>query len=360
MTFGRVKNISELRRCATEILEKSTALPFRWYGKSYKCFYCMTTFTEASHLKDHAKEEHSDAKHANVVKNYLYNYKPIYVDISDLSCKICCAITPTLDDFFDHMSNAHNANHTSDLRSAFIGFKLTDGKVSCLFCGMVYDYFGSLLNHIHKSHERSGCLLCHHCGKGFQRQSLLVRHIKGIHEKTGYHCRYCDKQFQKEHQCRYHEASVHKERNLKCPQCPEKFYGNNQRLHHLRIVHKQDCVSCEKCGKQFPVRSQLVYHDKRVHLKEKNSVCGICGRTFFGEANLKLHMVSHVDDKPFSCRYCKKHFARKRTVAIHERIHTNDKRCVCKICGEAFVQTTSLNLHMKKHWSVLNRNVELN
>lgn len=316
----------------------------------------MTSYADANDFRTHVRDEHPKFKYINVLKSFLSSYRPMYLDISDLTCKSCDKRLGNLDEFIDHIIDSHEIVFDRSCLDAFLCFKLTNLKISCLSCRAEFEFFGSLLNHVFKAHsqDRRGLLLCDHCGKGFQRQYLLSKHIKDAHEQSGYKCRHCSKSFQREHQWRYHELSVHKERKFKCKECGASFYGHNQKVQHLRTVHKVGCVKCDLCDKQFPVLSQLVYHKKRVHLKEKNCVCGVCGRSFFSESGLKLHMVSHGDEKPFECRFCKKAFARRTNLVVHERIHTNDKRCVCKVCGEAFIQTASLKLHMKKHWAASN------
>lgn len=76
-----------------------------------------------------------------------------------------------------------------------------------------------------------------------------------------------------------------------------------------RKKHEHSGKSCKFCSAVFENSIQLYKHMEEMHENEKNVVCTLCGKKFFKEWNLKLHMNIHSGVKPFMCEICGASFA---------------------------------------------------
>ncbi|KAL1115344.1 hypothetical protein AAG570_007374, partial [Ranatra chinensis] len=104
-----------------------------------------------------------------------------------------------------------------------------------------------------------------------------------------------------------------------------------------------------------------------------NCECGICGRRFYRNCSLALHLKSHDSEaggagclrfysvselvrheatcsprsRPYQCQYCKKCYSQKSVLKKHLVIHTGE-RLTCALCGIDFTQKSSLLRHVKR------------
>lgn len=312
---------------------------------------------DSTRLKQHTKEEHQNAKLKNLLRSLLRTTR-VKLDISEMSCKMCMKSVTDLDAFLDHASEIHDLKFNRQLRDNMFTFKLSDDGMFCHECGQSFRFFGPLLKHAHRYHNKSSTFLCEICGQGFVAKANVDSHIRNVHSLNQCRCNKCYKTFSTPYALTLHYEKLHKTDKLKCPKCPEVLGSRYLKKRHLALVHdvKSSQFCCDQCPKVFTFMSKLVQHKSRIHLKEKTVTCEICGFKVFNKELLKRHMVRHDDSRPFQCEICKKSFQRKKTLEFHRRIHTNDKRYVCKDCGKAFVQVTSLKLHIRVHHSTLHEN----
>lgn len=344
----------KLRTLLLNIMQKSTAIPFRRRGNKFLCFYCESTFYNASELKKHSERDVLEMDKNVNLQSLIVRHTPglssVKIDITNLSCKLCSKTIGNIENFLDHLDNEHNEKLSKEALKCILEFKLTDDKVTCLICGDQFQYFGPLLLHTYRTHTCRQ-FICEICGLSFASKGSVFRHTQGAHPTANFPCRHCDKKFYAVHRRDDHERRTHDVNHLKCNVCSEILGSEYKRDTHLALVHNVwiNEFKCTKCPKAFRYKNHLVIHDKRVHLKEKNKTCQVCGDKFFNNYLLKLHMVRHSDARPFQCDTCNKTFPRKRALETHTRIHTNDRRCVCKLCGKAFIQTASLKQHLKVH-----------
>ncbi|XP_026749287.1 zinc finger protein OZF-like [Galleria mellonella] len=348
-----------LIKLLTVLLENTTAMPFRWCANKYMCFFCCCTFIDSSKLKEHTREEHQSPKLKNVLKRCIRN-STIKLDISEIACKKCPKTIKNLDDFLEHAAVVHELVFNREVSAHVFTFKLSDEGMNCHECGQSFRFFGPLLKHAHRYHNKSSPFLCEICGRGFVGRANVDSHIKHTHSGTQNQCKKCQDVFPTLHSLKTHYEKVHK--RMKCPKCPEVLGSRYLRKRHLALVHdvQTSQFHCDECPRMFTEKSKLVQHKSRIHLKEKTVTCEICGFKVFNKESLRRHMVRHDDSRPFECEICKKAFQRKKTLDFHRRIHTNDKRYVCKDCGKAFVQVTSLKLHIRVHHSTINESTTWN
>ncbi|XP_068625795.1 zinc finger protein 420-like isoform X6 [Battus philenor] len=343
----------ELAKLLAIILEYSTIMPFRWCGNKYMCFYCCRDFIDSLKLKQHTREEHKGAKLRKLIRSIVGQTR-IKLDISEIACIKCPKAMETLEDFLIHVADGHDMWVDREISRDLLCFRLSDEGMSCIDCGAQFRFFGPLLAHVHKYHNKASTFLCEICGQGFVAKANVDSHVKNVHSNTSSHCDKCDKTFSSNYALSNHYMKVHRSDKLRCPKCPEILASRYLKKRHLALVHdvKSSQFACELCSKVFTTKSALVQHTSRVHLKEKSVGCEICGFKVFSKELLKRHMVKHDDTRPYQCEYCKKSFQRKKTLEYHRRIHTNDKRYACSECGKAFVQVTSLKLHLRVHHSI--------
>lgn len=341
----------ELTNFITIILENSSIVPFRWAANKYMCFYCCHSFVESENLKIHTIEEHKGANLKNVLRTLVPSSR-IKLDTSEIFCTICGLQFLVFKHFLDHLQSLHDFKFNKEIANSLFTFHLSDNILFCQDCTQEFRFFGTLLRHAHKHHNKFRTFLCEMCGQGFVAQANMVSHMRNVHTYTkSFTCRKCDKEFRSTYCLQVHCEKVHRTDMLKCPKCPEILSSQYFKKRHLALVHdvKKLQFKCDQCDLLFTMRSRLIQHKLRTHLKQRTVACDVCGFKVFNKELLKRHMVRHDDTRPFECEVCEKAFQRKKTLDIHMRIHTNDKRYVCKECGKAFVQMTSLKLHVKLH-----------
>ncbi|XP_019964884.2 zinc finger protein 260-like [Paralichthys olivaceus] len=131
-----------------------------------------------------------------------------------------------------------------------------------------------------------------------------------------------------------------------CGVCGKRFATEeNLRLHLQTYIRSNDC---EVCGKHFDGHQQLEMH-MRTHTGEKPYICSVCGKAFAQNGNLMGHMRRHTGERPYVCSVCSQGFSSKESMRDHMRIHTGEKPFLCSICGKGFRQRGTLKTHMMIH-----------
>lgn len=318
-----------MRNNVVQVLVKSTVMPFRWLKSSYRCFYCYDIFQDASELKNHQASHTGDQIKTQAMSNY---WEPVvYVDISNLSCKLCPEKITDLYDLIDHLVAKHEVVYNKDVGICMVAFKLDNFSVSCLACGASFYTFGPLLHHTNKDHKGTSAILCEVCGQHFKDATLLRLHVKTVHENTGLLCPECGEKFETRSKLKTHQKNQHDlDKKYKCLVCSQTFQSHYKRSRHMAAEHKnRQEIKCLHCPKTFVFRSMMMTHLRDTHLKVRNHICGVCGWKAFNSNRLKNHMYKHSGEKNFKCEACDKAFTTKKIMRAHfARMHKSPQPAV--------------------------------
>ena len=151
------------------------------------------------------------------------------------------------------------------------------------------------------------------------------------------------------------------ERQFKCEHkgCEKSFaYQTHLRFHvqHAHMGYSPYICDFEGCGRCFYTEHHLVVH-LRTHTEVKPFVCPYekCKKAFSTTGNLRNHIRTHTGEKPYKCSHkgCNKGFAELSSLKKHELTHTGEKPHPCRFCGRCFSQAGSRNTHERlKHKDV--------
>ncbi|XP_039761906.1 zinc finger protein 879-like isoform X1 [Pararge aegeria] len=311
-----------MRNNVLQVLLKSTIMPFRWLKSSYRCFYCYEIFQESSDLKNHQHVHIGDEIKEQAMNNY---WDPVvYVDISNLSCKLCPENVTDLYELIDHLIAQHGVVYNKDVGICMVAFKLDNFTVYCLACGASFYTFGPLLHHTNKDHKGTSAILCDVCGQHFKDSNLLRLHVKTIHENMGLLCPECGEKFETRSKLKTHQKNQHDiDKKYKCLVCSLTFQSHYKRSRHMATEHKnRQEIKCLHCPKTFVFRSMMMTHLRDTHLKVRNHICGVCGWKAFNSNRLKNHMYKHSGEKNFKCEACDKAFTTRKIMRAHfARMH---------------------------------------
>lgn len=301
-----------MRKNVSQVLEKSTLMPFRWLKNSYRCFFCYEIFKEPQELKSHQKVHETDDIKMKMKAYYEYT---VYVDISNISCKLCPENIDNLYSLIDHLILKHDVVFNKDIGICMNEFRLNDLTVSCVLCGGSYQTFGHLLVHTNKYHKGFSNMLCDICGVHFRTRTRLREHIN-MHQNKTVQCNFCDESMAPT-KMRTHLQKAHN-KTYKCSDCDEVLETHYKRAQHMMLVHnKREKIQCPHCPLTFVFRSIMIRHVKETHLQEKDAVCVICGWQTFEGGRMKRHMMRHSNEKNFKCSGCGKCFKTKKNMKAH-------------------------------------------
>ncbi|MDP0561887.1 MAG: C2H2-type zinc finger protein [Candidatus Endonucleobacter sp. (ex Gigantidas childressi)] len=117
---------------------------------------------------------------------------------------------------------------------------------------------------------------------------------------------------------------------------------------HTKAPVREKNSLCTVCGKGFMGPWSLREH-ARIHTGERPYACKVCGRSFSAKGNLSKHMISHSDERPFRCTGCDKVFKSNPNLLAHKRIHTGEKSFICQYCPKTFMSKAHLTVHVRVH-----------
>ncbi|XP_028041258.1 oocyte zinc finger protein XlCOF26-like [Bombyx mandarina] len=318
----RKEQRQRLRNNVIQVLINSTVIPFRWLKSSYRCFYCYDIFEESSDLKAHQIAHADDEIKHRTMNNY---WEPVvYVDVSELSCRLCPEMLSDFYELIDHLVSKHDIDYNTEVGSCMVPFKIDDLTLSCLICGANFFTFGPLLQHTNKDHKGTSRILCEICGQNFKDGVMLKAHVKVAHENAGLLCTECGEKFETKCKLKTHQKHQHDiEKKYVCLVCPLSFQSHYKRSRHMATEHdNREVINCPHCPKTFVFRSMMMTHVRDAHLKVKNHICGVCGWKAVNTNRLKNHMYKHSGEKNFKCDICDKAFTTRKIMKAHlARMH---------------------------------------
>lgn len=308
------------------IIQKSTVLPFRYScSRSYLCFYCPLSFPDHVSLRTHTLQHKGYPKLTIMVRKQLRS-KLVYVDVTDLRCKLCLKEIKDYPTLKDHLTEIHRIEF-KDVQEGLVPFKLRDGdRFVCEICKKSFNGFQNLSIHLNEHFEYC---TCEACGASFLSELRLIQHQKiSGHMLNG---------------------QIVLKKTYKC-QCGEVFSSNYLRRKHEIYDHKMKgkMQECQQCDMKFMLGNSLKRHIRMTHLKERNFKCPICGRGFYSKEGLHGHSVVHTGEKKYQCDICFKSLSRKKSLINHFRMHTGECRYICDVCGKGFIQKPNLAYHMRR------------
>ncbi|XP_021946719.1 zinc finger protein 91 isoform X3 [Folsomia candida] len=262
-----------------------------------------------------------------------------------------------------------NAKETVDLADSDddVGNKTKKIDLKCSKCGKVLGKHGSLIFHeitvcgIEYSDEKLRRLnvhlhACETCDRKFLYAKDLKRHMQThIGVLKLWKCEKCGKSFSQsctlsQHQRIYCEAvnidpelrkKVHEKRlfNLsqliyKCPKCSKRYASVAKLTTHLKAhelsptSNQSQKILCDICGISLN-QSALGRHVLRVHEKKLNVFCSQCGKGFFENKDLKMHIRNvHMDKKnqekhpqKIKCNQCGKSYHHDGLMHHRKNVH---------------------------------------
>ncbi|CAG4958671.1 unnamed protein product [Colias eurytheme] len=285
-------------------------MPFRWLRTCFRCFYCYEMFEIPDELKTH-QTQHSKDDIEKAINNYYE--ENVFVDVSDLSCKLCTNILENIHQLVDHLMTEHGMYFDINAGLCMIPFEL-DEKKQCIVCEIPMKSYGNLVAHMVKKHINVTKMFCAVCNTRFKSTKQICSHLQGVQNETS--CSECSVNLEASH-LGDHMRGVHGKR-YRCLACWEFFKTHYQRSLHMASIHKRrELFKCLYCPRTFIFASILRRHIRERHLKERNAICHICGWKTFGQHELNAHMVKHVSVKEHKCPFCEKMFKSKKNMRQH-------------------------------------------
>lgn len=234
--------------------------------------------------------------------------------------------------------------------------KNENGFFVCICCEAVFVEPAELKQHI-QNHSIFKCKLCN---KSFTFISNLRRHLKSYKAKiktelndesaeitsdgTEFKCIACDAVFSRRKYLSDHLKSY---KEFICKICNAKFtFATNLRKHlHRHIKPKEEIRVwkqlpvekriCDICFKVFKYRPSMLKHRKKHEMSGKN--CKFCDEIFESAIKLYRHMEDkHDKEKNIECMECGKKFFKEWNLKMHMAVHTGAKPYLCEICGASF------------------------
>lgn len=169
--------------------------------------------------------------------------------------------------------------------------------------------------------------------------------------KFSYRCDHCPNVYSNRGALWQHSVATHSvEKTCECKICGRKFYRNCSLALHLKSHSDEEYCSCKECGKSFTRLINLERHMK-VHAEVEQFPCQNCDKVFKDKSNLLRHAIVHSAPKMFPCDICHKSYKSQDHLDIHHQTsHVSDTSLLtCSTCGETFNNFSELIKHDSTH-----------
>lgn len=169
--------------------------------------------------------------------------------------------------------------------------------------------------------------------------------------KFSYQCEHCPNVYSNRGALWQHSVATHSiEKTCECKICGRKFYRNCSLALHLKSHSDEEYCSCKECGKSFTRLINLERHMK-VHAEVEQFPCQNCDKVFKDKSNLLRHAIVHSAPKMFPCDVCHKSYKSQDHLDIHHQTsHASDTSLLtCSTCGDTFNNFSELIKHDSTH-----------
>lgn len=276
-------------------------------------------------------------------KNPKIRFKrPVKVDITDLSCRICFKKFNDMPDIADHLSTAHHIGNI-DVKHGFDiqPYKISKDSFTCFYCSEKFVSLRALTRHTQIHYSKN---ICETCGKAYSSLAKLMSHLRYSHGSSKSFCSKCKKTFKSVDEKRKHLAASKKCWSYVCPICADKFLLPSFRNKHMQSEHNAvKTYSCPECRDVFPTPDKRRSHFVATHTSKFKCEC--CGRAFHSKNALDQHRRGHYDEKEYKCDVCEKEFLQMKNLKRHMRTHMRVYKCA--VCNKHFNQRDGLDTHME-------------
>ncbi|KAL5256210.1 hypothetical protein ACHWQZ_G011440 [Mnemiopsis leidyi] len=287
-------------------------------------------------------------------------------------CRICLEHFSTKAELAKHFSShvsmgvPKNATTTDSSVKQYLGklqgaCKRPGGGLSCTICRAKFPTLQEHEDHMQREHEKNffSCDICSHC---FISETALHKHIEIYHENIVFFtCNKCPKKTLSKPELDKHIALLHKNdyEYTTCDVCQEKFTNQSDYFKHISFAHdtatgaESGVNKCTNCTASFATETALAEHQLNAHHKSKFFVCKMCGVKFTSYYRLSRHMkLEHKGNEHF-CDVCNKSFSTALAMYRHQKsYHENELGVrICLTCGARLANQHLLQEHVAQHFS---------
>ncbi|XP_048575671.1 uncharacterized protein LOC5510132 [Nematostella vectensis] len=240
---------------------------------------------------------------------------------------------------------------------------------TCEKCGLSFEIWDELKEHVKVSHEKVKIYVCDHCDKEFETSCQLGSHKKVAHDQETAICAHCNGRFPASDLLSHVKMFHRDEKLVKCNYCKKRFtkYGMKE---HIEQVHNKPGFKCAQCNQMIPSRqmryhakicfsaSQQMQNNQMLRAQEKQVTenrCKRCNERFNTFSDLSKHLDSDHEIEPRTCEYCGKVFTLAKYIPQHlKSLHNHPapfecNYCVCKFQSQNSLSKHVLGLHMNKN-----------
>lgn len=154
-----------------------------------------------------------------------------------------------------------------------------------------------------------------------KRVPLIDKTPKDENDCRPYKCDQCTKEYTVARHLARHRAT-HKQQF--CADCNVMTTNIVDHMHKIHGLELPRLFECDTCHKRFRTKECVQAH-KHIHQVEKRIVgCTLCSKTFFFNAELNKHMISHSEKRSAICDICGDAFKTVGTLTTHMRRHTGE------------------------------------